>query len=151
ADSAFGFITSVFSGSTSNYQALSLEIRHHKTHHIEFVAGYIWSHSLDNDSSTSFAPSNLLVPADLRAEYSDSDFDLRHRFFADATLDSPWQRKDWLHYFTDAWRLSALYRIESGAPFSLITSGMPDGGLGSSVNGSGGAPRIDLIGRNSFR
>jgi hypothetical protein len=57
-----------------------------------------------------------------------------------------------------------IFQIQNGLPLNLTTSGSPGivtgvsgvnasllGGLGSSINGSGGANRLELIGRNTFR
>ena len=56
-----------------------------------------------------------------------------------------------MSYVADGWTVSPIYQIQNGLPFSLTTSGTPAGGLGSSINGSGGANRIDVLGRNTFR
>jgi carboxypeptidase family protein len=153
---AFGSMTDVFSGTNSNYNAMVLQVNHRMKNNIQFSANYTWAHALDyGQNESTFSDTNdLFQPNNLPIEYGNSIYDVRHRFVANAVMNSPWKKEGWLGYLTNDWSLSPIFQIQSGLPFSLSTSGNAPGGVpgGGGVNGSGGAFRIgDVLGRNTFR
>src|SRR6476660_3198247 len=154
-NSAFGAETAIFSGANSNYQALSVQLNHRMSHNIQFGANYTWAHALDfGQNESTFSDTNdLFSPVNLRADYGNSIYDIRHRFVINAVANSPWKKTGWLGYITNDWTLAPIFQFQTGLPFSLTTSGNAPGGVpgGGGVNGSGGAFRIDAIGRNTFR
>jgi len=152
-NAAFGSMTDIFSGVTSNYQALAIQANHRMSHHVQFAANYTWSHALDNgvNGSTFSDTNDLLVPTNPALERGNSVYNVPNRFVMNAVIESPWKHTGWMNYLADDWTISPIYQIQNGLPFSLTTSGTPSGGLGSSINGSGGANRIDVLGRNTFR
>ena len=152
----YGAITEVFSGVTSSYNALAVQVNHRFSHSIQFGGNYTWSHALDTgvNGSTFTDTNDLLLPTSIRPEFGNSSFDVRHRFVLNAIVNSPWKVKGWLGYLANGWEFAPLYQAQTGLPFSLATSGnapnsLPAGGGG--VNGSGGRRGIDIIGRNTFR
>ena len=153
--SAFGAETAIFSGANSNYQALSVQLNHRMSHNIQFGANYTWAHALDfGQNESTFSDTNdLFAPNNLQGEYGNSIYDVRHRFVVNAVANSPWKKDGWLGYITNDWTLAPIFQFQTGLPFSLTTSGNAPGGVpgGGGVNGSGGAFRIDAIGRNTFR
>lgn len=153
--SAFGAETAIFSGANSNYQALSVQLNHRMSHNIQFGANYTWAHALDfGQNESTFSDTNdLFSPVNLQGEYGNSIYDVRHRFVVNAVANSPWKKDGWLGYITNDWTLAPIFQFQTGLPFSLTTSGNAPGGVpgGGGVNGSGGAFRIDAIGRNTFR
>jgi hypothetical protein len=153
--SAFGAETAIFSGANSNYQALSVQLNHRMSHNIQFGANYTWAHALDfGQNESTFSDTNdLFSPINLQADYGNSIYDVRHRFVINAVANSPWKKDGWLGYITNDWTLAPIFQFQTGLPFSLTTSGNAPGGVpgGGGVNGSGGAFRIDAIGRNTFR
>jgi hypothetical protein len=153
--SAFGAETAIFSGANSNYQALSVQLNHRMSHNIQFGANYTWAHALDfGQNESTFSDTNdLFAPNNIQGEYGNSIYDVRHRFVINAVANSPWKMNGWLGYITNDWTLAPIFQFQTGLPFSLTTSGNAPGGIpgGGGVNGSGGAFRIDEIGRNTFR
>lgn len=152
---AFGAKTDIFSGANSNYQALSVQVNHRMSHNIQFGANYTWSHALDfGQNESTFSDTNdVFSPLNYQGEYGNSIYDVRHRFVVNAVANSPWKKTGWLGYITNDWTLAPIFQVQTGLPFSLTTSGNAPGGApgGGGVNGSGGAFRIDAIGRNTFR
>ncbi|HET9838976.1 MAG TPA: carboxypeptidase regulatory-like domain-containing protein [Candidatus Angelobacter sp.] len=150
--SAFGAETAIFSGANSNYNALSVDLIHRMSHHIQFNANYTWAHALDfGQNESTFSDTNdLLSPLNFQADYGNSIYDVRHRVVLNAVANSPWKTSGWLGYLTNDWTLAPIFQFQTGLPFSLTTSGSAPGSLGG-VNGSNGAFRIDTIGRNTFR
>jgi len=168
----FGATSSVFSGVSSNYNALVLALNRRMTDHLQFNASYTWAHALDyGQNGSTFSDTNdLLVPTNIRAEYGNSIFDVRNRLVASAVAESPWKVKGWLGYLANGWELAPIYSSQSGLPYSLLTSGTPPKivttstdpttgdvttttftALGAGVNGSNGRKGIDAVGRNTFR
>lgn len=152
-DARFGSITDIFSGTNSSYHALAVQVKHTLSHNIQFSANYTWSHAIDfGQNQSTFSDTNdLLVPFNILAEKGNSIYDVPNRFVANAVMTSPWKKSGWAGWFVNSWELDPIFSIQNGLPFSLTTAGTPAGAIGSSINGSGGANRIDVVGRNSFR
>jgi hypothetical protein len=123
------------------------------SHNIQFSANYTWAHALDygTNGSTFIDTNDLLNPTSIASEYGNSIYDVRNRFVANAVVLLPWKKGGILGYFTDGWQFSPIFQFQSGLPFSLATSGNAPGGLSGGINGSGGAFRINEVGRNTFR
>ena len=152
-NTSFGSMTSIFSGVNSNYNAFAIQLNHNMSHNVQFGANYTWAHALDfgQNESTFTDTNDLLNPSCLQCEYGNSSFDVRQRFTVNAVLDSPWKVKGWAGYLANGWELAPIFQAQTGLPYSLLTSGTPTGGLGSSINGSGGANRLLETGRNTYR
>jgi hypothetical protein len=153
---AYAAMTDIFSGINSKYQALSTQLNHHLSHNIQFSANYTWAHALDfGQNEATFSDTNdLLIPGNLRGEYGNSIYDVRHRLVISAVATAPWKKSGWLGYITNGWQISPIFQAQSGLPYSLATSGNAPNGErfnGGGINGSGGAFRVDVIGRNTFR
>jgi outer membrane receptor protein involved in Fe transport len=156
ANTAFGALTKVFSGTNSNYQALAIQVNHRMSHHVQFSGNYTWAHAIDyGQNESTFSDTNdLLDPTNLAKDKGNSIYDIRHRFVLSAIMESPWKHEGWKSYVLDGWQMAPIYQFQTGLPFSLGTSGSAPGGIPGitgGINGSGGAFRIDAIGRNTFR
>jgi hypothetical protein len=168
----FGSMSEVFSGITSNYNALSIQLNRRMSRHVQFLGSYTWSHSLDfGQNASTFSDTNdLLVPNNIRPEYGNSIFNVPNRVVASAIIESPWHASGALGYLTNDWSIAPIYAAQSGLPYSLVTSGTPPSitttstdpatgnittvtyrALGSGINGSNGRKGIDVIGRNTFQ
>jgi hypothetical protein len=168
----FGAMSEIFSGISSNYNALAIQLNRRMTKHLQFMGSYTWSHSLDfGQNASTFSDTNdLLVPTNIHLEYGNSIFNVPNRFVANAIVESSWHVNGPLGYLTNDWQLSPIYAAQSGLPYSLVTSGNPPTSvttstdpvtgdvttvtvkpLGGGVNGSNGRKGIDVIGRNTFQ
>jgi len=151
-NTAFGSMTDIFSGVTSNYQALSFQATHRMSHHIQFNANYTYSHALDNgvNGTTFTATNSLLDPTNLNKEYGNSIFNVPQRLVLNVVATSPFKADGWAKYLVEGWQISPIYQIQSGLPYSANVSGSGPGGVLGGINGSNGSNRLD-IGRNTFR
>ena len=97
-------------------------------------ANYTYSHTLDNGNFTTFV--NLPVNQfDYGAERGNSNQDLRHRFVANFTADTP--TKGWYRNF----ELSSIITLETGRPFTIFAGGDTLNDLtGGATDRVGGAP-----------
>lgn len=153
-NASFGSITDIFSGITSNYQALVVQVNHRMSHSIQFQASYTYSHAIDyGQNQQTFTASNLLlVPNNIGLEKGNSIYDIPNRFVVNAVMASPWKRNGWQGWFANGWQLSPILQVQNGLPYTLSVSGSnAPGGTNGGINGSGGTNRIDVLGNNSFR
>ncbi len=155
-NATFGAVTDIFSGVTSNYQALSVQANHRMSHHMQFSANYTWSHALDNgvNGTTFTATNSLLDPFNLSKEYGNSIYNVPQRFVVNAVIESPWRFNGFTKWLANDWQISPILQVQSGLPYSAFVSGSaPNQAAGnitvSGINGSGGTNRLD-IGRNTF-
>lgn len=159
---AFGSETEIFSGINSSYHALAFQLNHRMSNHVQFSANYTFSHANDfGQNQSTFSDTNdLLLPLSLpnaiAAEKGRSIYDVPSRFVFDSVMTSPWKRNGWLGFLTNDWQLAPIFQIQNGLPLNLTTTGTPsiaapDRAIGSGITASGGANRLDIIGRNTFR
>jgi hypothetical protein len=150
----YGAMTRIFSGISSNYNAVAVQLNRRMTKHLQFQFNYTHSKALDyGQNATTFTSVNALFrPDNIKEEYGPSIFDVPHRFVFNAVIDAPWKVNGWQGYFLNGWQFSPIFQAQSGLPYTLTTSGSAPGGASSgSVNGSGGTNRLDIMGRNSYR
>lgn len=152
---AFGSMTDIFSGVNSSYHAMVIQLNHRMSHNIQFQTSYTWSHAYDfGQNQQAFTGTNfLLFPNTINGERGNSIYDVPNRFVANAIMTSPWKVTGWAAWLANDWKFSPIIQIQNGLPYNLQVSGGAPGGIpgASSVNGSGGSNRIDLLGVNSFR
>jgi hypothetical protein len=169
---SFGAMSEIFSGISSNYNALAIQLNRRMSRHVQFMGSYTWSHSLDfGQNASTFSDTNdLLVPNIIKPEYGNSIFNVPNRVVASAIIESPWHAGGALGYLANDWQFAPIYAAQSGLPYSLVTAGTPPSifttstdpvtgnittvtykALGSGINGSNGRKGIDVIGRNTFQ
>lgn len=122
--SPFGAVNTQISDGNSNYNAMNVEFRRRFSNNFQFLAGYTWSHSLDDSSDLQ----TLLIPqtpSNLKAEWANSLFDQRHRFVLSGVVTSPsgWRNGDSLMKKILAdFTVAPIIEISSGRPFNIITN-----------------------------
>jgi hypothetical protein len=138
----------------SNYNALAIQVNHRFSNHVQFNAGYTWSHALDfNQNEATFSQNNSPLDVyNLKQEYANSIYNVPSRFTFNGVLDAPWHVGGWAKWLADDWRLSPVIQIQSGLPYTMSTSGTSPGAIssGGGINGSNGTFRIAEVGRNTF-
>ncbi|HEU5350125.1 MAG TPA: TonB-dependent receptor [Terracidiphilus sp.] len=161
----FSTITDIFSGVTSNYEALVAQYNHRLSHHVSFTANYTWSHALDyGENNTTGAGANaLLLPGDIKLDYGNSNQNVPNRLQIFTLLESPWHAHGALGYLVNDFELAPAFSTQSGLPYSMGISGSSsklyaDGTTTqqsiistSSFNGSGGSNRIPIADRNDYQ
>ena len=99
----------------SNYNALQVALTQRVWHGLNFLAGYTYSHGLDDASTNSFST----VPADgvnPRLMYASSDFDLRNRFTLSVSYAIPGIKAP--AQLLRGWQLSSVVTLQSGSPWT---------------------------------
>ena len=80
----------------SNYDGLQATLTSRNYHGLSMVAGYTWSHALDQVGANWDFGAGLGLPSDSthpEREYASSDFDIRHRFTLSMTYLLPGQEE----------------------------------------------------------
>ena len=154
-------------GSHSSFDALQLRLdgRHLSRWGVEFGANYTWSHSIDNRSVSALSSSiaetggNFLDALDPSRDRGDSDFDVRHRIAANWIWEIPIGKaaQGWTsRYLLGGWEISGLLSYQTGQPFTIGDSGVPDSrGERTRPRLTGTPPRVgslvpDAVSPNSF-
>jgi hypothetical protein len=118
----------------SNYNGLQATLTARNLHGLSMVAGYTYSHSLDNvganwDFGYGYGlPQNAFNP---NAEYASSDFDIRHRFTLSMTYALP--GKPGYGQMLEGWQLNTIVSLSSAQPWGPMD-------LGTDVSGTGSLP-----------
>jgi hypothetical protein len=121
--SPFGSINAQTSDGNSTYHALNVDLKRRFSNHVQFLASYTWSHSIDDSSDLQ----TLLLPQDNRnfgAERADSLFDQRHRFVFSAVIASPssWASAGGFHRALSNFTLAPIFEVSSGRPFNILSN-----------------------------
>jgi hypothetical protein len=100
----------------SNYNGLHVTLTQRPSHGLSFLAGYTYSHGLD-DASANFN-ANQLPPDSSHptAIYGSSDFDIRHRLTFSTTYALPGRKSP--GQILEGWQLNSVVTLQTGAPWT---------------------------------
>jgi hypothetical protein len=103
-----------FYGST--YHGLQTTLTARNYHGLEFVAGYTYSHALDDLSSNwvAFLPQDSAHPL---LEHASGDEDIRHRFTLSVTYTLP--EKKTRSQLLEGWQVNTIITMQSGQPWNV--------------------------------
>jgi hypothetical protein len=114
-------------GDNSIYHGLQVTVKQRTNKGLYFVAGYTWSHAIDESSSNrQFNIQNSFDPA---AERSNADSDIRHRFTLAATYQLP--STPGYAQLLQGWRLNGIFTAQGGSPLFYYDSSDDISGTGS--------------------
>jgi outer membrane receptor for ferrienterochelin and colicin len=103
----------------SNYNGLQLTLNERGFHGLSFIAGYTWSHALDQSSvNIASNPPNSLNPG---AEYANSDWNVPQRFTFSTTYSIPGGSK--ARMLTNGWHITSIVTLQSGMPWGVLDTG----------------------------
>jgi hypothetical protein len=126
----FGNIVEVTNEGLANYNSLQAKIEKRYSNGLSFLAGYSWSHSLDDavqpiegtDGGEAGNPAFL----GLMYEYGASATDVRNRLTFSPQYDLPFGKgKQFLNHgglldaIAGGWKSSAIFQVQTGAPIAL--------------------------------
>jgi hypothetical protein len=118
----FGPIRTIANDEIANYESMSVIFRHNKRN-LHTLVSYTWSHTLDvsTDSNGGGAPMN---PHWWKADYGNSNWDIRHRVVATFVYDIPFfavsnpiVKGAFAH-----WQANGIVTLQSGLPFNVSTA-----------------------------
>jgi hypothetical protein len=141
-----GFVNRISNLDDSNYHGLQVSFSRRASHGLSFVAGYTYSHALDDVSSTyqALIPSDSAHPA---KQYGNTDFDIRHRFTLTATYNLP--GKQGFAQLLEGWQFNSIVSLSSGAPWGPMDMSNDFSGTGDVNNNPTYGQRWDFFGNPS--
>lgn len=128
----------------SNYNGLQVTLNSRNFHGLNMVAGYTYSHALDDVGANWDFGAGLGLPQDSTnpgREYASSDFDIRHRFTLSAVYSIPGKKSP--GQLLEGWQLISIVSLYSAQPW-----GPMDTGDDTSFTGEG-VDRWDFVGNPS--
>jgi Carboxypeptidase regulatory-like domain/TonB dependent receptor len=117
----------------SNYNSLQASITKRMTHGVSLSFNYVWSHMLDDMDSSGWGsragPQDFQIANLPGANYSNSNFDVRHAFKGYAVYELPFGRgkkllnsSALLDELVGGWQLSGTLVLSTGNPFTVTNA-----------------------------
>jgi hypothetical protein len=119
----FGVINELRSNLNSNYNSLQATLTLVNFHGLNSHLGYTWSHALDYE--TGLLPYLPQDSTNERAEYGNSDYDVRHALSGFLSYAVPYWRGP--QRLTKGWEFDTGFNFHGGVPFTVASSGNPSG------------------------
>jgi hypothetical protein len=119
----------------SNYNSLQTSLHIQNYHHLTSQLGYTWSHALDYE--TGFLPYVPQNPLDEKAEYGNSDYDVRNAFTGYIDYQVPGLSSS--RRLTNGWELTSGLAIHGGTPYTVTSANNPSG------NGEGADRAVQVV------
>ena len=122
----FGRIRTIQTDEIANYHGLNVILRQNLSHGLSMLLSYTWSHSLDvsTDSNGGGAPMN---PYNWAGDYSNSNWDVRHRFVGSFLYNLPFFQSGTglKRTLLGGWQANGIITAQGGFPFNVTVSGDP--------------------------
>jgi hypothetical protein len=115
---AFGVIDEARSNLGSIYHSLQTTLQLQSWHGLSAQLNYTWSHALDYE--TGLLPYLPQDPHDEKAEYGNSDFDVRNTFTGYFNYDIPAFRGP--ERLTHGWQVTSGFSFHGGTPYTVVAS-----------------------------
>ena len=131
----FGVIDSLRSNLGSIYHSLQTSLRMQNFHGFTGQVNYTWSHALDYETGLlPYLPEN---PLNEKAEYGNSDYDVRNTVNGD--LDYLFPAFKGPRRLTHGWELNGAFQLHGGTPYTVIA------GTNASGNGDNADRAVQLL------
>jgi outer membrane receptor protein involved in Fe transport len=151
-DPRFNVVTGAYNNAISSYNGMTVSVVHRYSSG-QLGLNYTYSHALDEISnggfstfaSTNFGATNNSIqypqyPYNLRANYGNADYDVRHQLNLNYVWELPLKKLTWGHgpdALLKGWQVAGTAFVRSGLPFTavdLTTSGtLSNTGYGGTV------------------
>jgi Carboxypeptidase regulatory-like domain/TonB dependent receptor len=126
-NSQFPYLAQVFQMGNiyrSNYNGLQTTLTSRNYHGLTMVAGYTYSHALDQVGANWDFGAGLGLPSDStrpNLEYATSDFDIRHRFTLSLNYLLP--GKEGFGQMFEGWQLNSIISLYGAQPWGVMDAG----------------------------
>ncbi len=124
-DPRFLTVTQILTKGYSNYDALSIQLRHAFSHSLQGQVGYTWSHALGLTS--------VYNPYNLNFGYGNLPIDRRHAVVSDLIWQEPKFANKIVNFVAGGWNFGGKLYVFSGEPFSSS-----DSKISAQINSGGG-------------
>jgi hypothetical protein len=125
--SQFPYLSQIFQMANiyrSNYDGLQVTLTGRNYHGLSMIAGYTYSHSLDQVGANWDFGAGLGLPTDSTRpgrEYASSDFDIRHRFTLSLTYLLPGKKS--FAQLLEGWQINSIISLYSAQPWGVMDAG----------------------------
>ena len=119
----------------SNYNGLQATLTARNYHGLSMIAGYTYSHALDQVGANWDFGAGSGLPTDstqTNREYASSDFDIRHRFTLSMTYLLP--GKNGFAQMAKGWQINSIVSISSAQPFGVMDASTDVSGTGEFIS-----------------
>jgi Carboxypeptidase regulatory-like domain len=110
------FINFLQNGYHSNYNGLQVTVTQRVWHGLNFLAGYTWSHAIDDATNNRALPLQDSTHPNL--ERGSGDFDIRHRFTLALTYALPSKKMKW--QLLEGWQVNSIVTVQGGTPWTVL-------------------------------
>jgi hypothetical protein len=130
----FNYLSNIFQMGNvylSNYDALQVTLNARNFHGLSMVAGYTYSHALDNVSANWDFGYGSGLPQDsynLANEYANSDFDIRNRFTISLTYAIP--GRPGYGQMLEGWEINSIINLQTPQKWGVMDEGTDAAGVG---------------------
>jgi len=139
-DPRFLTVNKVLTSAISNYDALTVQVRHAFSYGFQGQIGWVWSHALGTVTQTAGNTTMVGNPYNLDSSYGALPFDTRHMLTADFVWTAPWKFQNHvLNVAAGGWNLGGKVYLYSGSPFYVNNPS-----LAARINSGGGIGNIFL-------
>lgn len=134
-DPRFASVNEFRTDAVSNYAGLQTSAQW-QTGRITLRGNYTFSHCLDevsNGGLLSFSSQGILspLPGELRSQYGNCDYDVRHNLSAFGVLQVPFSSDhSWARALLSGWSVSETAFFHTGLPFTILSQPYTAGGNG---------------------
>jgi len=131
----FSVIDEARSNLGSIYNSLQTTLRVQNYHNLSAQLAYTWAHSLDYETGLlPYVPQN---PLDERAEYGNSDFDVRNTLTGYLDYHVPTFKGP--ERLTKGWEVNSGFSFHGGTPYTVVSANNPSG------NGEGADRAVQVV------
>ncbi len=134
-DPRFGPVNGLYAEGISNYNGVTVSATHRYNSGL-IQLNYTWSHALDEVSnggfspfittqfgSTNTAPIFPQIPGDIRGNYGNADYDIRHSLTLNYVWELPFKRLTFGHgpdMLVKGWQVAGTLFVRTGLPFTVV-------------------------------
>lgn len=150
----FGQIRSINNDSFSTYHGLTAIFRQRTYKGLDAQIGYTWAHSMDTSNDAN-GGGTAMIQNNLKADYANSNWDIRNRFVGTVTYALPEFHKLGAigNSLLGGWHANTIVTLQSGIPFNIsiqddrahvlnigtqrpnfVTEGSANCGIGTRIN-----------------
>jgi hypothetical protein len=136
-NAAFGTVLQYMSAGSSNYHGLTASVQRRLSAGLSFTLNYTWSHATDDVSNGGVTNESFGIfqtdaditspqnPFNIRSNYGNADYDVRHYFSANMVLTDMFRHVGFKYgpnQVFGGWTLSSNWFWRSGMPFTVVDS-----------------------------
>lgn len=149
-DPRFGPIRTNENSRTSQYNGLLVDVTKRMSHHVQFHAGYTWSHTIASTEDF-YGVSEPGDPRNIKAERADAQLDVRHAVNLGAVMDTEkLSQRRGLKWLVNDWAFGWAAQLQSGRPYPVSTGDVYFGSSGFFGIGNESIQRPNVLPDGTF-